>query len=153
MTALQFWLASWEHECCGDARKVGDTITVNLSFDGTVHPTDEGDRVESFRDGRVLVVGETHESDAPQPGRLVTAGKVEFGFSGKESSDRVRCEGQLWEDRLDPTDSPIGRTSGRIVGIRWRPAIVEMTGPKESKFVDYEDGRVIYNTKKRPGFP
>jgi hypothetical protein len=46
VTEVHVWLTSWEHECRGDQRKVGDTVSVALSFDGSVEATDPNDHFE-----------------------------------------------------------------------------------------------------------
>jgi len=158
MAEIHFWLQSWEHECCGDRRKVGDTITVDLSFDGDIEPSTEPDHVETLDDGGMLLVGPGQDAHKSQPALIVRAGAVEFGVAGKYQPGQLSCRGKLWEERHgDPGGGPaVGEVAGRITAIQWRPSIVEDTGLKGDeryRFVGYERGTAIYDTDKYPGKP
>jgi hypothetical protein len=120
MTAITFWLADWEHECCGDRRMVGETIAVSLSFDGSIEATDEPDSVEPIGDGQMLMVGSTRISEKTEPGWIVETRGVEFGYAGERVGPRVRCNGELWEQRHGSPEggTAVGHTTGRISMIR-----------------------------------
>ena len=158
MAEVQFWLQSWEHECCGDHRKVGDTITVDLSFDGNVEASTEPDHVEAFPDGEMLLVGTGEDAHKSEPALIVRTGPVEAGVVGRYQSGRVSCRGKLWEERHgDPGGGPaVGEVTGQITSIHWRPAVYEKTelsGDDEYRFVRYDEGSTVYNTDKYPGRP
>jgi hypothetical protein len=158
MAEVHLWLMSWEHECCGDHRKVGDTITVDLSFDGDIDPSTEPDHVEALRDGGMLFVGTGRDAHKSQPALIVQAGPVEFGAAGKYHPGRLTCRGKLWEERHgDPGGGPaVGEVTGRITSIRWRPAIYEktgMSGDDEYRSIGYGEGETIFNTDRYPGRP
>jgi hypothetical protein len=152
VTEIRFWLGDWEHECCGDHRKVGDSITVDLSFQGAVDPTDQDDQVTSNGDGSMLLVGET--TLAPRRGWLVTSDHMEFGIQSHKPAPRVICSGRLREERHgDPSGGPAtGSVSGTITGIRWHEAIFEKDGDRNRR-VGYESPVVVYDTEKFPGYP
>jgi hypothetical protein len=136
---------------------VGDTITVALSFDGSVESSDEDDHVEQLRDGRMVLVGESQPSKGTEAGWIVEAGNVEFGYPyrGKQVPGRVRCEGTLWEERHgSPGGGPaVGHVTGSVIAMVWHKAFYEKSGSGEYERVGYEDGKKIYNTNKYPGYP
>ncbi len=154
MTEIRFWLDDWEHECCGDERKVGDKITVGLSLTGAAEVSDESDLVQSILDGEMVIIGDARKSIGTEPGWVVRSGDVEFGFPGDLDGVHVRCVGKLWEERHgSPGGGPaIGEVTGQISGMRWHPAIYEKTSEGHS-VVGYGEPTVIYNTNKYPGFP
>ena len=154
MSELRFWLVDWEHECCGDQRKVGDRITVSLSFTGSAESSDDPDVVQPVLDGQMVIVGEARRSVGTEPGWVVRSGDVEFGFPGDLDGPRVRCAGKLWEERHgSPGGGPaIGQVTGRISGMRWHPAMYERTSDGHS-VVGYGEPTVISSTTKYPGFP
>lgn len=149
MAEVHFWTVDWEHECCGPDRRVGDIVTVNLVFEGEVERTAEADRVESRYSGDMVLVSEAHDARESQPGSVVRLGDLAFGVAGKDRDGRIRCTGQLWEDRHGGV-GPWAETTGRVTGIRWRPARYELTAEGSRARVGYDEGRVIYNTVKRP---
>jgi hypothetical protein len=145
VTGLHFWLADWEHECCGDRRKVGDEITVALTFVGALEPIEDYESVLALDDGEMLIAGEV---EAGSYGCVVRSGAVRFGVRDELAvSERVRCQGRLWEVRHEIEGSDV--TTGRVTGIRWRPALLD----DEWRVVGYEAGPVIYNTDTRPEKP
>lgn len=154
VTALRFWLDHWEHECCGDQRKVGDSITVTLSLEGSAEPSNEADLVQSDPDGEMVIIGEARRSMDTEPGLVVRSGDVEFGFPGDISTARVRCVGKLWEERHgSPGGGPAtGEVTGRITGLQWHPATYEKLAGSNTR-VGFGSPTVIYNTNKFPGYP
>ena len=144
MTELYFWLEYWEHECCGDRRKVGDEIEVALTFSGVVEPIEDYESVLALDIGEMLVAGEVA---AGSDGWVVRSGAVSFGVENRLVSPRVRCQGRLWEIRHETAVT--GMTKGRITDIRWRPALMS----EDRHVLGYEAGQVIYNTDNRPEKP
>jgi hypothetical protein len=76
MNEVQFWLDDWEHECCGDHRKVGDKIKVSLWFEGLAVITDDEPMVDPLPDGSMVVVGDVVNRKQSQPFLLVDAGQL-----------------------------------------------------------------------------
>jgi hypothetical protein len=149
MAEVRFWLLDWEHQCCGDQRKVGDTITVDLSFDGTPEASNEPLDIEAIRDGSMVLTGDVTDLRMSQPAWLVNAGPVSIAWSGKFPGERVRLTGKLYEERHSEYSATV---TGTITGIRWHKALYE-TYEDGFRRVGYEDPVPIYNTSKYPGFP
>jgi hypothetical protein len=143
VTSLSFWLQSWEHECCGPERRVGETVEVTLSFDGDVTTTDAVALFESDRNGRSRIVGEIDRQVGSFTGYLVHAPDVHFAVTrGNPPGDRVQCSGRLWEERHGPTEWPSSTLNvGQIEEI-WYCTTGDAGGPETSTR--------IYNTSKRP---
>ena len=151
MTEVRFWLANWEHQCCGESRKVGDVITAPVCCDGsTVELTAEPRSTEARPDGSMMLVGEVSDFNHAQPAWVIDTGCVKVAWRGKYPGVRVRCSGKLWEERHGP-DSYSMPLTGRLTGIRWHKAAYEPDG--EGRVVGYERETVIYNTNKYPGYP
>jgi len=149
MDSLSFWLADWEYECCGDQRKVGDEISIRLSFDGSVQATDEADRIEDSKDGGALLIGSTHSFDSITFPWLLRVGSIDVGVARNPNFARVKGEGRLWEERHD--DSPT--TTGRVTLIQWWRAVYQQGSDGVFQPIGYDDPQTIYNTEKRPGYP
>jgi hypothetical protein len=149
MAEIHFWLVDWEHECCGDQRKVGDTITVYLAYEGPVSPTEDEPTATVQRDGSMVLVGDVTDLKLSQPAWLIDTGTIAVGWSGKYPGRRVRSEGKLWEVRHDEAN---GEVTGCITGMRWHPAIYEKTEDVDT-MIGYGKPSVFYNTNKYPGFP
>ena len=149
MAEIHFWLVDWEHECCGDQRKVGDTITSCLAYEGPVSASQEEPRATVVRDGTVDLVGDISDLKLSQPAWLIDAGSIAVGWTGKYPGGRVHCEGKLWEVRHDDATAEV---TGRITGMRWHPARYEKIKDVHT-VVGYGEPTVIYNTNKYPGFP
>jgi hypothetical protein len=156
VASVQFWLHDWEHECCGDLRKVGDKIEVGLLLEGSVEPTSEPNRIESEHDGTMTLVGNTLNPKTRKPSQLVRIGRLRFGYPGPRLKGQVRCRGKLWEERHGPKGPvPVGVTKGRITGIKWRPAIYGTDASRSEELVriGYGEGRAIPATSEYPGRP
>ncbi len=149
MTEVRFWLVDWEHQCCGDHRKVGDTITVNLSCEGSAEACDEPLTVEAQRNGSMIIVGDVSDLHRSQPAWLVSAGGVSVARAGKYPGARVRLRGRLYEKRHSDISTEV---TGRINGMRWHEAI-SRTDAEGCQRISYENPTVVYNTNKYPGFP
>jgi hypothetical protein len=149
MGEVHFWLVDWEHECCGDQRKVGDTITPYLAYHGPVSPTEDEPTATVLRDGAMGLVGNVSDLKLSQPAWLIDTGTVSVGWRGKYPGGRVRCEGKLLEMRHEEAT---GEVTGRITGMRWHPAIYEKIEGVHT-VIGYGRPTVIYNTNKYPGFP
>jgi hypothetical protein len=143
VTSVSFWLRSWEHECCGPQRKVGDEIEATLLFQGDVHTTDVLPFFRSDRDGRCEAVGEIDQKVGKFTGYLVQVPGVTFAvLRGNPSGGRVLCDGKLWEQRHGPEEWPSGaQNTGRIEEI-WYHRFGGNGEPDSSTR--------IYNTSKRP---
>jgi hypothetical protein len=149
VTEVRFWLVEWEHQCWGDHRKVGDTITVNLSYEGSAHPSDGPLSVATHRDGTMTIVGDVSGLGRSQPAWLVNAGEVSVAWAGKYPGPRVRLHGRLYEERHSDISAEV---TGRITGMRWHEAISHKDAEGHRR-ISYENPTLIYNTNKYPGFP
>ena len=156
MTRIHFWLDDWEHECCGDFRSVGDTISVRLqlSKDGDVEATDDSDLVRPLGDGQMLLIGESRESKDTEPGWIVRAHGVDVGYAGDRRGPRVRLRGEILESRHGSPDGgpPVGLVTGQIVAIAWRSNITGAVGPRQEKVVGYDPGVEVHDTNSYPGY-
>jgi hypothetical protein len=149
VTEVHFWLVHWEHECCGDDRKVGDTISVDLSCAGSAEASDEPLSAVAQRDGSMTLVGDVSDLHQSQPAWLVSAGNVSVAWGGKYPGGRIRLVGRVYEERHSEVSAEV---TGKITGIRWHKARYEKT--KEGhRVIGYEMPMVIYNTNKYPGYP
>lgn len=151
VVSLPVWVKSWVHECCGVSRRVDEQVELLLTFHGEVAATDEVDGVRVLDDGEVRIVGTAgnrvdHAHDAT-PGTLITSGGVQFAIEGEAPADRVRCTGWLWEDRHG---WPTGLTVGRLVDIRWHPALLRMVSDVGRSIDGYGPGRELQSTDDWP---
>ena len=107
--------------------------------------------VETKADGSMVIVAATRDADGSQPGAIVTAGPIEFGFQGTSATDRVRCSGRLWEVRHG-NDVGTGEVTGRIVSMKYQPSPrSERPGGSDRH---PEEPVIIYNTdqlRQQPG--
>jgi hypothetical protein len=143
VTRLSFWLQSWEHECCGPERRVGETVEVTLSFDGEVTPTDATPLIESYRNGQSRIVGDIDRHVGSFTGYLVHGPEVTFAVTqGNPPGNRVECNGRLWEERHGPTEWPPSTlNAGQIEEIWYCTTGVDGEPEASTR---------IYNTSRRP---
>jgi hypothetical protein len=57
MVDVPVWACDWVHECCGETRRVGDAVDLELTFAGDTAPAAGPDRVDVLGDGRVCIIG------------------------------------------------------------------------------------------------
>jgi hypothetical protein len=57
MVSVPVWIESWVHECCGLARRTGETTELLLTFSGDVAAVAEADSIDVLDEGRVKVIG------------------------------------------------------------------------------------------------
>jgi hypothetical protein len=147
MTTVHFWLSDWEHECCGDRRRVGDTIDIAMSMFGSIEASNDSPSVITLDGGRMQIVGDVRQSEDVDQGWIVNSKNVEFGYFGERFGDRVRCEGQLFEQRHDPRERlAVGHTTGRIVAIRVHEVIYERISGPSLREIGYGESREISDT-------
>jgi hypothetical protein len=149
VTELHFWLVDWEHECCGDQRKVGDTVRVPLWFEDVPLSTKDPIGVEPLWDGSMVVVGDVTNRRASQSFLLIDSGTVTVACRRRFVGERLRCEGRLWEERHEES---VPEVKGKITGMRWHKALYEKTD-EGHRVIGYEKPTVICNTNKYPGYP
>lgn len=149
MTEVHFWLAGWEHECCGDQRKVGDKVRVPLWFEDVPTPSEDPEGTETLWDGSMVVVGHVTNRRASQPFLLIDAGSLTVACRRRFAGERLRCEGKLWEERHEQS---VPEVKGTITAIRWHKALYEKID-EGHRVIGYEKPTVIYNTNKYPGYP
>lgn len=93
---------------------VGELVTVELTFHGDTVAASEPDNIEVLEDGRVSIVGTALGSaggeDGDTEGTLIASEGVRFAIAGDAPPARVRCTGELAEDRHG---FPAGATAGR----------------------------------------
>jgi hypothetical protein len=147
------WVSDWVHECCGEARNVGDLVDVELTFVGDTAPASEPDHIDVLGDGQVSIVGSVvgpvGRKGEHTGGMLIASGAMRFGLVGDAPAAQVRCVGELAETRHG---YPSGVTSGELVGIRWRPAIERRLADGVSVAIDgFEPGEELSSTEDRPG--
>jgi hypothetical protein len=131
---------------------VGETITAPVCCDDSAaFPTEEATRTEALTDGTMVLVGAVSDFHHSQPAWLIDTGTMTVAWRGKYPGPRVRFSGKLWEERHGPDNYSVPLT-GRITGIRWHKAVYEHDRDGY-QVVGYEDGKVIYNTSKYPGYP
>lgn len=93
-------------------------------------------------DGIVTITGAagaTTGFDGPSgTGTLIQSGSVQFAIYGDAPAPRVRCTGELYETRHG---DPSGTTTGQLVSIRLRPAILRTSaGGRVSTVTGHEPG-------------
>src|SRR5229473_904716 len=123
MVSVPVWIESWVHECCGPARRAGETTELLLTFSGDVAAATEPDSIHLLDEGHVKVigaaVGRTDDAHADADGTLIASGGLQFAIRGEAPSARVCCVGELSGIRHG---WPTSVTRGRLIDIRWRPA-------------------------------
>jgi hypothetical protein len=128
---LPVWIDDWVYKCCGQSRRVGEVVALDLTFEGDAEAATEPDDIDVRDDGQVVVVGSAlgpvAEEGNHTAGTLIMSSPVEFAIRGDAPAPRVKCSGRLWEIRHG---RPTRRTSGELVGIRWHSAIVRSTGTR-----------------------
>jgi hypothetical protein len=151
VTSVPIWIESWVHECCGLARRVGESSELFLTLSGDVAGATEPDSLHVLDDGRVkivgMVAGRTKDSHAGADGTLIASGGVHFAIRGEAPAARVCCVGQLWELRHG---FPTGVTRGRLIDIRWRPALLRKVGEQGSVIDGYGPGKELSSTEDWP---
>jgi hypothetical protein len=153
VVALPVWIESWAYQCCGQRRSVGDAVTVALACDGVAEATNgpEGIHVEPDGSVRVVgrVVGQAPSEHGDEPAALVQCGDtLQFAAaSGEGLVERVRCTGRLWETGHGFS---AGVTSGRLLDIRWHPALLRRTAERTFVVEGYGDGRELRCTDDWP---
>jgi hypothetical protein len=147
--SLPVWIEDWAHECCGQPRRLGDPVELELTFDGDVRAAgDAPGGIELLDAGQVSIVGTaigpvTDEANQAG-GTLIASGPVRFAIHGDPPADRVRCTGRLWETRHG---GPTGITTGELAGIRWRPAIIRHLSPEAGEIAGYLPGDELTSTE------
>jgi hypothetical protein len=152
VVALPIWIESWAYECCGERRSVGANVTLRLASDGRIEPSDEPHGVRALPDGSVRivgsVVGQVISQHNDEPAALVECGTLQFAAAGDIGlAGNVRSTGKLWETNHG---FAAGVTGGRLLGIRWHPALLRRTGERESVVDGYGDGRELNCTDDWP---
>lgn len=154
VVALPVWIESWAYECCGKRRNVGDAVTLGLASDGIAAATNEPEGIRVEPDGSVRVigriVGQVVSEHSNEPVALVQCGtNLQFAAApGAEGpAERVRCTGKLWETGHG---FAAGVTSGRLLDIRWHPALLRRTAEREFVVEGYGDGRELSCTDDWP---
>lgn len=149
---LPVWIADWVYECCGPVLHAGELVTLELTFHGDTVAASEPDSIEVLEDGRVSIVGtalgSAGDEDGDRQGTVIASGGVRFAIAGDAPAARVRCTGELAEDRHG---FPAGATAGEVVGVRWRPAILREVGGRSFGIVGYGPGYELSSTADRPG--
>jgi hypothetical protein len=142
---LPIWVESWVHECCGDTRRVGDVVELDLTFEGDVQPAAGADQIALLDGGRVRVVGSVigPASSHHTTGLLIESGALRFGIGGAVPDDRAQCVGRLAELRHG---YPSWTTAGEVIGIQWRPGIEADRGGY-TEIVDYDVGQELQSTE------
>jgi hypothetical protein len=148
---LPVWVPDWVHECCGAARRVGETVDLELTFAGDTVPAAGPDSVEVLDNGRVSVVGEVTGPGGVAEGNhtrgtRIASGHMKFGLAGDVPAARVRCTGELEEIRHGfPSDV----TRALLTAIQWRPAIKRRLDAVSSVIDGYEPGERLASTEDR----
>ena len=149
---LPVWIADWVYGCCGLVMHAGELVTLELTFHGDTVAASEPDSIEVLEDGKVSIVGtvlgSAGDEDGDAEGTLIASGGVRFAIAGEAPAARVRCTGELAEDRHG---FPAGATAGEVVGVRWRPAILREVGERSFEIVGYGPGYELSSTADRPG--
>jgi hypothetical protein len=151
MVSVPVWIESWVHECCGLARRTDETTELLLTFSGDVAAATEPDSIHVLDEGRVKVigaaVGRTDDAYADVDGTLIASGGLQFAIRGEAPAARVCCVGELWETRHG---FPAGVTKGRLIDIRWRPALLRKIGERGSAVDGYGPGTELRHTDEWP---
>jgi hypothetical protein len=151
---IAVWVDGVDHECCGETRRIGDRVGVDLMFYGDLAPAADPDQVEVLDGGRVsivgTVVGPVGEKGQHTEGTLIASGAMRFGVRADPPAARVRCVGQLSESHHG---FPSGVTNGEVVGIRWRLAIQRRLDGGLVVTDGYELGDELRSTDDRPELP
>jgi hypothetical protein len=152
VVAVPVWIESWEYECCGKRRSVGDAVTLRPALHGVAEASDKPGGILAQPDGSVQIVGTVvgqvgndHDNDLAA---LVECGTLQFAAACAEGLvGRVCCTGRLWDTGHGFAG---GRTTGRLLDIRWRPALLRRVGEVESVVVGFADGRELSCTDDWP---
>lgn len=151
MVSVPVWIESWVHGCCGLARRTGETTELLLTFSGDLAAATEPDSIDVLDEGRVKVigtaVGRTDDAHADVDGTLIASGGLQFAIRGEAPAARVCCVGELWETRHG---FPTGMTKGRLIDIRWRPALLRKIGERGSAVDGYGPGKELRHTEEWP---
>ena len=151
MVSVPVWIESWVHECCGLARRSGETTELRLTFVGDVAAATEPDSIHVLDECRLKVIGtaigRTDDAHADVDGTLITSGGLQFAIRGEAPAARVCCVGELWETRHG---FPVGLTKGRLIDIRWRPALLREVGEGGYVVDGYGPGTELRHTEEWP---
>ena len=135
----------------GGARRVGETVDLQLTFAGATVPAAGPVSVEWLDNGRVSVVGEVTalpgvaEGNHTQ-GTQIASGRLKFALAGDEPAARVKCTGELEEIRHGfPSDV----TTGLLTGIQWRSGIKHKMDAVSFVIDGYEPGEELASTEDR----
>lgn len=152
MVDVPVWVHDWVHECCGEARRVGDAVDLELTFEGDTVPAAGPDRAEVLEDGRVRIIGTVAGlvglDEGHTEGTRIASGRIQFAMAAAAPAARVQCTGELCEIRHG---YPGGLTSGVLAGLRWRPAIERKLDDVSVAIDGYEAGEELSSTEDRPG--
>jgi hypothetical protein len=148
---LPVWVPDWVDECCGTARRVAQTVDLQLTFAGATVPAAGPDSVEVLDNGLVSVVGKvtgpTGQAEGNHTqGTQIASGRLKFALAGDAPAARVKCTGQLEEIRHG---FPSGVTTGLLTGIQWRPAIKRKMDAVSFVIDGYEPGEELASTEDR----
>jgi hypothetical protein len=153
VVAVPVWIESWAYQCCGERRSVGDAVTLGLASDGVAEATNEPEGIRVEPDGSVRVVGrvvgQAYSAHSNEPTALVQCGTtLQFAAAGGEGQpERVRCTGKLWETGHG---FAAGVTSGRLLDIRWHPALLRQSAERVFVVEGYGAGRDLKCTDDWP---
>ena len=141
---LPVWIEDWVYECCGVNRRVGETVELDLTFEGDMLPAAGADQITVLDGGRVSVVGRVigPATGGHTSGVLIESGALRFGISEESAADRVHCAGRLAELRHG---YPSWATAGKVTGLQWRPG-TEIDRGEHTEVVDYGVGQELQST-------
>jgi hypothetical protein len=150
--AIPVWIESWAYQCCGERRSVGDAVTLSVGLAGLTEASDEPHSMRAEPDGSVRIVGRItgqagndHDSTSVP---LVECGTLQFAATRSAGrTGNLLCTGTLWETGHGFAG---GVTSGRLLGIRWHPALLRRTGEREYVVDGYTAGRELRCTDDWP---
>jgi hypothetical protein len=144
---LPVWIDDWVYECCGQVRRLGEAVELDLTFGGDIRAATGPDSTDVLDDGQVVIVGSVLGPVADEgnhtAGTLIACGAVQFAIRGDAPAPHVQCSGRLDEVQHG---YPTGRTRGQLAGIRWRPAIVRPVGDGGGVIEGYGPGEELTST-------
>jgi hypothetical protein len=147
---LPVWIDDWVYQCCGEQRRVGQAVKLELTFEGEVEAAAEPDRIDVVGDGEVVIVGtaagppdDVGGGDGME-GTLIVSGALRFAIEGTAPAPQVICSGRLLELRHG---YPAGRTRGELVGLHRRPGIVRAIDHGTSVIEGYSVGDELASTE------
>jgi hypothetical protein len=51
------WIDDWVYECCGQTRRLGEAVELDLTFEGDIRAATDPDRIDVLDGGQVVIVG------------------------------------------------------------------------------------------------